>query len=78
MEKEKFQISAVRSELKSWLHPITNHVVIHIDDWCSTTVDRGDGDEEDVEYGEATIMLDKKRAISLRDKLNEFIETMAE
>lgn len=71
-----FRIESASARIKAWIHPIANHIVLKTEDWHSMTVDRGDGDEEDVDYGSASIMLDKRRAIELRDKLNELIEVM--
>lgn len=75
---EKFKINSVRAELSAWLHPIENHLVIHVQDECSMTVDRGNGDEEEYEYGDASIMMDKKRVIKLRDALNDFLDKVSE
>ena len=48
---EKFKINSVRAELNAWLHPIQNHLVIQVQDECSMSVDRGNGDEEEYEFG---------------------------
>jgi len=77
MENSTF-IESASARITSWLHPIQNHIVLKTEGWHSMTVDRGDGDEEDVDYDSAGIMLDKKRAIMLRDRLNELIEVMNE
>lgn len=78
MTVENFKLEAASARLCTWLHPIANHIVIKTEDWHSMAVDRGEGDEEDVEYGDACIMLDKNRAIKLRNNLNELIAIMNE
>ena len=74
--KPMLQINAVRSNLKAWLHPIQNHIVFKVEDFDE---DYNDFYEEmEYEYNSAGIMLDKKRAVALRDKLSELIEKMSD
>ncbi len=76
-ESKNFKIKSVGAELKLYIN-IFGHLLLKVEDWSSMTTDRGNGDEEDYEYGSAGISLDKDRVIQLRDKLNEFIETMTD
>ena len=74
-KKEKVTIKNNHGNLHIWQHPVSkNDIVIKIEVWDSITTNRGNGDEEDYEYESASIMLDKKRVISLIANLNEFLQ----
>lgn len=65
-ENDRYKLETTRARGQFWLHPILNHIVVQFEEWC----------EE--EYGTATLMFDKKRAIDIRDKLTELISVMGD
>jgi len=76
---EKFKIVNGGDMLRAWLHPIEeSKLVIHVQDEVSMTVNRGNGDEEDYQYGDAAIMLNKDNVGKLIAALNDFWAKMPE
>jgi hypothetical protein len=65
-----FKINSTRSSLKGFTN-IFGHVTISVDDWCQI-------DDEDTEYGHASISLDKKRLASLITELEHLYQGMIE
>lgn len=46
---------------------------IKVEEWPSMNVDRGDGDEEDYEYGRACILMNRDDVIALKHRLEVYL-----
>ena len=68
----KVKINTNSACLKAYIN-INSNLLIVIDDWCSMLTDRGDGYEDEIEYGNASMELSIENAIKLRDALNGYI-----
>jgi len=53
--------------------PYEYQLRLSVKDWCARSIDRGDGWEEDEEYGKGTILLSYGQAVALRNQLNKYI-----
>lgn len=74
--KDSFEIRTPHAALKIWQHAISEAIVIKTDDWNAIGIDKGDGDEEDYEEGSATILLNLRSAIVLKDILESEINNL--
>ena len=71
--KDKLKIEAVRAEITVYKNAL-GHILIKVEDWDDDYNEFFETTES--EFNSAAISLDKKRAILLVAKLNEFIEKM--
>jgi len=72
---EKLKIGQRSEWLTAWKHPLTGQLVINIEEYDDTLVDRGDGYEEDGTHSEAVIMLTNENAEKLLAYITSFLNS---
>jgi len=72
--KDKLVVESGHGKLKVYEDSLGGHLIINVEDWASMSVDRGNGDEEDIEYGQAAIMLKRDGVAALIHRLQTYMD----
>ena len=62
------------ARLKAEEETLSGLFLIKVEEWPSMTVDRGDGDEEEYEYGSGAILLHRDDVIALKHRLEVYLK----
>lgn len=74
IRKDKLTINGNQSRLMTYESLLGGLLIIKVEDWPSMSVDRGNGEEEDYEYGSAAIILKRKQVKSLIFRLQHYLD----
>jgi|JI10StandDraft_1071094.scaffolds.fasta_scaffold66913_3 hypothetical protein len=62
------------ARLKAQEETLSGLLLIKVEEWPSMCVDRGDGDEDEYEYGSGAILLNRDDVIALKHRLEVYLK----